>query len=89
MVEQLANLADEQAEHGVRTSVVVRSGAYVIHDDGFYAGISPLIPGRAERRYGRRCTAGRGQSPGERNSRCSTPASGIYRSARDYLCHNG
>ena len=48
VVEQLANLADEQAEQGVRTSVVVRSGAYVIHDDGFYAGISPLIPGRAE-----------------------------------------
>src|SRR6476469_4495764 len=33
---------------GVRTSVQLRSGAYVIHDDGFYAGISPLIPGRAE-----------------------------------------
>ena len=49
VVEQLANLADEQAERGVRTSVVVRSGAYVIHDDGFYAGISPLIPGRAQR----------------------------------------
>ena len=49
VVEQLASLADEQGEHGVRTSVVVRSGAYVIHDDGFYAGISPLIPGRAER----------------------------------------
>jgi D-serine deaminase-like pyridoxal phosphate-dependent protein len=49
VVEQLANLADERAAHGVRTSVVLRSGAYVIHDDGFYAGISPLIPGRAER----------------------------------------
>ena len=49
VVEQLANLADDQAERGVRTSVVVRSGAYVIHDDGFYAGISPLIPGRAQR----------------------------------------
>jgi D-serine deaminase-like pyridoxal phosphate-dependent protein len=49
VVEQLASLADEQGEHGVRTSVVVRSGAYVIHDDGFYAGISPLIPGRADR----------------------------------------
>ena len=49
VVEQLANIADEQAERGVRTSVVVRSGAYVIHDDGFYAGISPLIPGRAQR----------------------------------------
>ena len=45
VVERLANLADEQAG----TSVVVRSGAYVIHDDGFYAGISPLIPGRAQR----------------------------------------
>ena len=49
VVEQLANLADEQGERGVRTSVVVRSGAYVIHDDGFYAGISPLISGRAQR----------------------------------------
>ncbi|MCW2558671.1 MAG: amino acid deaminase, partial [Mycobacterium sp.] len=29
--------------------VVLRSGAYVIHDDGFYAGISPLIAGRTER----------------------------------------
>jgi D-serine deaminase-like pyridoxal phosphate-dependent protein len=44
VVEQLAHLTDDG-----RTSVVVRSGAYVIHDDGFYAGISPLIPGRAER----------------------------------------
>lgn len=43
VVEALAGLVDAQ------TSVVVRSGAYVIHDDGFYAGISPLIPGRAER----------------------------------------
>ncbi|MGV0744057.1 alanine racemase [Mycolicibacterium sp. XJ870] len=43
VVEALAAVADDQ------TSVVVRSGAYVIHDDGFYAGISPLIAGRAER----------------------------------------
>jgi D-serine deaminase-like pyridoxal phosphate-dependent protein len=49
VVEQLASLADEKGGHGLRTSVVLRSGAYVIHDDGFYAGISPLIPGRAER----------------------------------------
>ena len=56
-----------------------RSGAYVIHDDGYYAGISPLIPAARSARYGRRCTAGRGRSPGpNRNSRCSTPASGIY-----------
>ncbi len=45
VVEQLAHLPAEQAG----TSVVLRSGAYVIHDDGFYAGISPLIPGRVER----------------------------------------
>jgi len=49
VVEQLAHLADQQGEHGVATSVVLRSGAYVIHDDGFYAGISPLIPGLTER----------------------------------------
>jgi D-serine deaminase-like pyridoxal phosphate-dependent protein len=49
VVEQLAHLADERGEHGVPTSVVLRSGAYVIHDDGFYAGISPLIPSRTER----------------------------------------
>lgn len=36
VVDQLAGEADE------RTEVVLRSGAYVIHDDGFYAGISPL-----------------------------------------------
>jgi D-serine deaminase-like pyridoxal phosphate-dependent protein len=45
VVGQLAHLPAEQAG----TSVVLRSGAYVIHDDGFYAGISPLIPGRVER----------------------------------------
>lgn len=44
VVELLAPLA---AESG--TSVVLRSGCYVIHDDGFYAGISPLTPGRVER----------------------------------------
>jgi D-serine deaminase-like pyridoxal phosphate-dependent protein len=48
VVERLAHLADERGEHGVPTSVVLRSGAYVIHDDGFYAGISPLIPSRTE-----------------------------------------
>lgn len=44
VVEHLAPLA---AESG--TSVVLRSGAYVIHDDGFYAGISPLTPARVQR----------------------------------------
>ncbi|WP_188831002.1 amino acid deaminase [Nocardia camponoti] len=36
VVEQLAGLADAS------TTVVLRSGAYLVHDDGFYAGISPL-----------------------------------------------
>ncbi|WP_316574102.1 type III PLP-dependent enzyme domain-containing protein [Nocardia canadensis] len=36
VVEELAGLAD------ATTTVVLRSGAYLVHDDGFYAGISPL-----------------------------------------------
>ncbi|WP_441251707.1 alanine racemase [Kitasatospora sp. McL0602] len=36
VTEQLAPLADD------RTRVVLRSGAYLAHDDGFYRGISPL-----------------------------------------------
>lgn len=32
---------------GVRTDVVLRSGAYVVHDDGFYAQISPLNAARS------------------------------------------
>lgn len=42
VVERLAGLADET------TTVVLRSGAYIIHDDGFYSGISPLAATRAE-----------------------------------------
>lgn len=49
VVEGLAELADEQGAHGVPTTVVLRSGAYIIHDDGFYAGISPLAAARSER----------------------------------------
>ncbi|TLF62948.1 amino acid deaminase [Nocardia asteroides NBRC 15531] len=36
VVGELARLAD------ATTTVVLRSGAYLVHDDGFYAGISPL-----------------------------------------------
>ena len=32
---------------GPGTRVLLRSGAYVIHDDGFYRGISPLRPATA------------------------------------------
>ncbi|MGW4123526.1 amino acid deaminase [Nocardia sp. NPDC004711] len=49
VVERLAGLADEEGVHGVPTVVVLRSGAYLVHDDGFYSGISPLADGRAER----------------------------------------
>ncbi|GAA1585272.1 amino acid deaminase [Kribbella sancticallisti] len=46
VVDQLAGLAGER--NGLRTTVLVRPGAYAIHDDGLYAGISPLAPARAE-----------------------------------------
>ncbi|WP_280492123.1 amino acid deaminase [Nocardia asiatica] len=47
-VEYLAALSDESGSNGVATTVVLRSGAYVIHDDGFYASMSPLAaPGCA------------------------------------------
>nr|WP_231951757.1 amino acid deaminase [Nocardia terpenica] len=49
VVEQLAALADEDGARGVPTTVVLRSGAYLAHDDGFYAGISPLAAPRARR----------------------------------------
>jgi len=49
VVECLSGLADEQGAQGVPTTVVLRSGAYIIHDDGFYAGISPLAAPRSER----------------------------------------
>ncbi|AYF76147.1 amino acid deaminase [Nocardia yunnanensis] len=49
VVERLAGLADEAGAHGVSTTVVLRSGAYLVHDDGFYSGISPLAAGRTER----------------------------------------
>ncbi|MQY30868.1 type III PLP-dependent enzyme domain-containing protein [Nocardia aurantia] len=42
-------LARTAADAEVPTTVVLRSGAYLIHDDGFYAGLSPLIAGRTER----------------------------------------
>ncbi|MGW3541716.1 amino acid deaminase [Nocardia niigatensis] len=48
VVERLAALADEEGVQGVPTTVVLRSGAYLVHDDGFYSGISPLAAGHAE-----------------------------------------
>ena len=46
VTDALAPLADD------RTTVLLRSGAYLIHDDGFYRGISPLArPGRDGQRF--------------------------------------
>ncbi|MEV6280844.1 amino acid deaminase [Nocardia sp. NPDC051832] len=47
VLERLAGLADEQGAHGVPTTVVLRSGAYLIHDDGLYSEVSPLTPNRS------------------------------------------
>ncbi|WMN01919.1 amino acid deaminase [Rhodococcus erythropolis] len=44
VVEVLAGLVDPTAEP--RTRVLVRAGAYVIHDDGFYLEISPFARGK-------------------------------------------
>ncbi|MEV0687753.1 amino acid deaminase [Nocardia sp. NPDC050378] len=44
VVDELAGLASDRREPTApgSTTVVLRSGAYLVHDDGFYAGISPL-----------------------------------------------
>lgn len=34
--------ANSDSDSGQRTAVVLRSGAYIIHDDGFYRSISPM-----------------------------------------------
>ncbi len=49
VVDRLAGSADEPGAQGPATTVVLRSGAYIIHDDGFYSGISPLAAARTER----------------------------------------
>lgn len=48
VVERLAAVAGESSERGVTTSVVLRSGAYLIHDDGFYSQISPMNSARSD-----------------------------------------
>ena len=49
VADELAGLADGPGARGIPTAVVLRSGAYLIHDDGFYRGISPLDgPARSE-----------------------------------------
>ena len=45
VVERLHSLTTGE---GLPTEVVLRSGAYVVHDDGFYSQISPLTPARTD-----------------------------------------
>jgi D-serine deaminase-like pyridoxal phosphate-dependent protein len=41
VVDRLGGLARSTPGAGVDTTVVLRSGAYLVHDDGFYRGITP------------------------------------------------
>jgi D-serine deaminase-like pyridoxal phosphate-dependent protein len=45
VAEVLAARHDPAGARGRATRVLLRSGAYVVHDDGFYRGISPLSRG--------------------------------------------
>ena len=45
VVDVLGSLSDPEGKAGVPTRVLLRSGAYVVHDDGFYRGISPFSRG--------------------------------------------
>ena len=42
VVSILGPCITEQEDGGPRVDVMIRSGAYIIHDDGFYRGISPF-----------------------------------------------
>jgi D-serine deaminase-like pyridoxal phosphate-dependent protein len=48
VADVLAPLGDRSGASGIPTQVLLRSGAYVIHDDGFYRGISPFSRGAGE-----------------------------------------
>lgn len=47
--DQVARVLTPIAAAHADTAVVIRSGAYLVHDDGFYRGISPLVRGAGER----------------------------------------
>lgn len=42
VADVLAHRHDPHGQRGPATRVLLRSGAYIVHDDGFYRGISPL-----------------------------------------------
>ena len=44
----LGSCASDGTDGGPRVSVIIRSGAYIVHDDGFYRGISPFSRGAGE-----------------------------------------
>ncbi len=41
VAERLGRLVDPSGSRGPVTEVVLRSGAYVVHDDGYYRGVTP------------------------------------------------
>jgi D-serine deaminase-like pyridoxal phosphate-dependent protein len=49
VAEVLGPLAGTDADTGLRCVVQLRSGAYLVHDDGFYRGISPFSRGAGTR----------------------------------------
>ena len=48
VADVLGDLSDPEGKAGLPTRVLLRSGAYVVHDDGFYRGISPFSRGAGE-----------------------------------------
>lgn len=45
VVDVLGGCSSDGSDGGPRTAVIIRSGAYMVHDDGFYRGISPFARG--------------------------------------------
>jgi D-serine deaminase-like pyridoxal phosphate-dependent protein len=48
VADVLGGLRDDGASSGLKVRVMLRSGAYIIHDDGFYRMISPFSRGAGE-----------------------------------------
>lgn len=45
VVDVLAGCSSDGSNGGPRVDVILRSGAYMVHDDGFYRGVSPFARG--------------------------------------------
>lgn len=48
VAEELAPLHDPRGQLGVPVHVLLRSGAYIAHDDGFYRGVTPMRRGTGQ-----------------------------------------